>query len=245
MRRKVGTGKRRRTVYTHPTKRTRRKSKRKRRRKRNPAHYKMNPRRRKRSRRRNPAGVGGFLKAVPQVSPIRVPLGGILGDVANGIVNGVFAGTLVFGGYLLSGVGVDIICTRADAREALAAGDNFKGKWLRPLLFAVSAGLTGTVFAMVAPKSKKATWSLLAAAGPGIRAAAGTIQNLIAPDATGAVAEVRMAAVGLADYLQVEGGGETGTVEDYLQVEDDFYEAGMGDFYEAGLGQEEEEVIGI
>ncbi|MGI0149553.1 MAG: hypothetical protein ACREDF_08500, partial [Thermoplasmata archaeon] len=198
-------------------------------------------------RRRNPEIMGVSLAPPATVAPLSIPIPGILGDIANGILNAAFSGTLVFGGYLASGAVVDFIWSKQDA-DSPGTGD-FKSKYLRPLLFGAIAGLTGSAFAMLAPKGKKMTWGLLASAGPGIRAISGLLMAFIPATSTGALQEVRRAASGLSDYLQVDGETSSAGVEDYLQV-DDIYEAGMGngtgDLYEAGMGEEEEEeVVGI
>lgn len=204
------------------------------------------PRRRRRGGyRRNPGGsIGGFKLSVPEVIPFRLPIPGFIGDLGNGIIQGAAAGAVVFTGYVVSGKVVDFV-------EGTVLGNkNYLGAWQRPLLFATIAGATGGLVAMVAPKSKKAMWALLAASGPGIRAFAGIVNALIPAGQTGIMADVKNAAGGLADYLQVgayyeagmgdtvEGGwGDEGEVgmEDYLQV---------GAMYEAGLG-EEQEVVGF
>lgn len=210
-------------------------------------------RKRRRSRGGNWRANPGLLGAIPQVAPFKLPLPGIVGDIGNAVVNGVFGGALVFTGYLVSGVVVDVVCTKEDAAAALAADDMFKGKWLRPLLFSITSGLVGFGVGMIAPKGKQALWGALAASGSGIRAAAGVMNALIPTDATGVLANVRSGAAGLADYLQVEDyiQVDDAGVSDYLQVEN-----GMGQIYEAGMGEEiyaggmeegfhEDEVIGI
>ena len=243
--RKVGRGRRRRTVYTHPTRRTRRKSKRARRR--NPGH-----RRNYGMTRRNPGGGLAASLAVPELVPIRVPLPGIVGTVANNVVQGLAAGAVFTTGYLASGFLVNLVVSPEDAA---AAGDTFKGKWARPLLFAASAGLIGGLTAMIAPKGKRALFATIASAAPGLRALGGVLKAVMDPPTEpGFAQDADNLAAGMADYLQVE---DASQVEDYLQVED-LYEAGLGldqemeyepseemeDLYEAGLGAEEE-VVGM
>ena len=192
-------------------------------------------------RHRNPGILGGLTLGVPELLPFRLPLPGIIGTVVNGVVQGVFAGGLVFGGYVISGAVVDFIAPKEK--------EGFLGKWTRPVLFGAVAGLTGGVVSMLAPKGKKAMWGLLAAAGPGLRALAGTVMA-ISPETAG-----KLGLSSLADYLQVgddyAGGPDQAIdgVDDYLQV-DGMYEAGLGEgddemgaIYEAGMG--EREVIGM
>jgi hypothetical protein len=172
-----------------------------------------------------------------QVLPFKLPLPGVLGDIANGIVQGVAAGGIVIGGYMISGALVNFVVSPTAAAEADAAGNAFKGKWVRPLLFAASAGIIAGVVSMVAPKGQKTAWSLLAAAGPAIRALGGVIKALMSPPAEpGIMQDIYNLSVGVADYLQVG--------QDDQGVED-IYEAGMGegeevemsDIYEAGMGE--------
>lgn len=224
---------RRQKRYTHPTRRYLRKVGRRARR--SASRRRKNPSRRRRHnargwfkrkgsykgsivrrfprRRRNPGGMGGMLAlATPQtLLPIHIPLPGILGKVANGMVQGVAIGVAAFGGYVLSGYVVDLF---ADKAKVAASGSNFVKNWGRPLAFAGLAGLTGGVVAMLAPKGRKASWALAASAGPAIRAVAGALSVLISPTSTGILANMRSAAGNLADYVQVG----------------DFYEAGVSDF---------------
>lgn len=222
--------------------RRRRRSSSRRRRRRNPvATYGLNqPRRRRRRvgwsrrakpstygmtrRRRNPAGAAAL-----QVIPFRVPMKGILGKVANGIVQGAAGGAVVFGGYYVSGKLVSAI-------EG-GMGETMAGPWRRPLLFGATAGIVGTIAAFVAPRGKKALWTLLAASGPGLRMFGGLVANLIPAEQTGIVGEIRNMASGLADYLQV---GEE-LDEAGLGTEEEVYEAGMEDFLQVGEESEEEE----
>jgi len=177
-----------------------------------------------------------------------LPLPGFLKAIPNTIVQSLAAGGLIIGGYFLSGYAVDILVTVRDAEAAPA--DSFKRSWARPLLFGAVAGVVGGVVAMVAPAGKKATWSLLAAAGPGLRALGGFLKAIMKPPTEqGFANDVYRFAAGMADYLQVGdlyeagmgdgsasqvGDGEyndsmdNASMEDYLQV---------GDLYEAGMGQ--------
>ncbi len=262
IKRKVGKGRRRRTVYTRPKRKTRRKSKRARRR-RNPqeASYsygrKPNMRRRRKRRktshrRRNPAGGGGLIATIPQIIPFKAPLPGILGDVVNGVIQGVGAGGVVFSGYLISGALVNAVYSK----EAAEASDSaFVKNWARPILFGVSAGLIGGLTAMIAPKGKKATFALLGAAGPGLRAFGGVIKAIMdRPDEAGFVQDIYDGATGLSDYLQVGDLYEAGMGDEDDEGMDDLYEAGMGweeeggdmeDYLQVdGVGQDEE-VVGI
>ena len=209
--------------------------------------YRKNPGRRRKSsprktrRNRNPGnggGVGGLIN-YPEVLPLRLPIPGIIGKIVNGVVQGVIAGGVVFGGFVLSGVIVDLVVSKFDAAQA--GKGTFKGDWARPIAFAAIAGVIGGGVAMAAPKGKKATWAILAAAGPAIRAFAGIYINLIGDKLGGDALNV---AASLGDYLQVGdlyeagmGNGEEITdtwgdqegrmMDDYLQV-GDLYEAGMG-----------------
>lgn len=270
--RRVGKRRKRRTVYTRPTRKTvRARSKRRR----NPSDMYaratrypvsttsgrlMNPRRKKKSksrRRRNPDGGMAGMLAVPQIIPFKVPIPGIIGTVLTNVVQGVAAGAIFTVGYLASGFVVDMVMTPADAAARVARGENFLGKWGRPLLFAGSAGLVGGLTAMVAPKGKKALFSIIAASAPGLRALGGVLKaTMDAPTSPGLMADAYAFAGGMADYIQVEdydpNAEENDGVEDYLQVED-LFEAGLGeddspemveDLYEAGLG-EEAEVVGM
>lgn len=201
---------------------------------------------------------------MPEILPFRVPLPGIAGTIATNVVQGLAAGTIFMGGYLLSGALVNFLVT---AEEADAEPDTFKGKWARPLLFAATAGLIGGLTAFLAPKGKKPFFAILGAAGPGIRALGGVLKAVMdKPTAPGITADAYNLAVGLADYIQVgdnEAPYSYAGTDDYIQVED-LYEAGLGqeeevpeyeyeeesfepeveDLYEAGLGLEEE-VVGI
>jgi hypothetical protein len=196
---------------------------------------------RKSSRRQNAGGNGGGAGGLinyPEVLPLRLPIPGIVGKIVNGTIQGIVAGGVVFGGYVVSGIIVDMIVGK---QNEVASKGEFVGKWGRPLAFSAIAGVLGGVVAMAAPKGKKATWAILAAAGPAIRAFAGLYVNLIGdklgPDAL-------LAAAGLGDYLQVGdlyeagmgqgpeitdtwGDNEGEMMDDYLQV-GDLYEAGMG-----------------
>jgi hypothetical protein len=248
------------TRFTRPTKATRRKSRRARRggkRKGNPSRVIYRSRPVKRSRRKarrswNPGNMAGALKFPGQVIPFTVPIPGLPGQIANGIVQGVAAGAVVFTGYLISGALVNYVVTKEDAAMALAKGENFKGKWARPLLHGATAGLIGAVTAMIAPAKNKATWALLAAAGPGLRALGGIVQAIMPrPAAPGLTQDIHDISVGLADYLQVGAlyeagmgddeleGDDSEELSDYLQVGQD--ESGMEDLYEAGMGAEESE----
>ncbi len=243
--RKVGKGKRRRTVYTRP----KRKTVRSRRRRRNPEgasySYANNSHRRKRGkrkssrrRRRNPVGTGMIFGSVPQVLPWKVPLPGILGAVTNSVLQGVGAGAVVFTGYLLSGALVNAVYSKDDAE----ASDNaFVRNWTRPILFGMSAGLIAGLTGMIAPKGKKATFALLGAAGPGLRAMGGVLKAVMdRPDSPGIAQDFFDGATGLADYLQVGDLYEAGIGNDEVDeipVED----AGVGDLYEAGMGWEAED----
>ncbi len=204
-------------------------------------------------RRRNPVLYnGGGVSALEEASFIRIPIPGFIGKIVNGTIGAIVGGMFVFGGYVMSGMIVDMIWSPV---AAAGATDTFKQKWLRPILFGASAGLIGmAVYALMAgvtknPK-KARLYSLLAAAGPGVRASAAVLANLIPADATGFVAKIRGNAAGLADYLQVEDylQVDDAGVSDYLQV-DGIYEAGMGqeEIYAGGMeaGFDEDEVIGI
>jgi hypothetical protein len=247
--------------YTRPTKATRRKSKSKR--KGNPSRrFKVSFRKRpSKSRRSNPGrGMAGALNFPGQVVPFSVPIPGLPGQIVNGVVQGIAAGAVVFTGYLISGALVNFIVTKQDADAALAKNEVFKGKWARPLLHGASAGLIGAITAMIAPAKSKATWALLAAAGPGLRALGGVVKAIMdRPTAPGLTQDIHDISVGLADYLQVgalyEAGmgdddemgqdeleGDDGDeLSDYLQVGQD--DGGMEDLYEAGMGAEEEESL--
>ena len=179
--------------------------------------------------------LGGLsLGAQAQVLPFRLPLPGIIGTIANGIVQGAAAGGIVFGGFVVSGYAVSAV-------DGMM-GATLVGKFRRPLLFAALAGVTGGVVSMLAPKGKKALWGLLAAAGPGLRAIAGIFAGIDALPAA-----IKGPAGQLSDYIQVgdEVPGSEG-VGDYIQV-GDLYEAGMGEddeevgaLYEAGMGEDDE-----
>lgn len=245
--------------YTRPkrsTVRSRRRGRRRKARRSNP-HYNVPARRRRGGgRRRSNAGIAGVSLAFPaDVLPFRLPIPGIPGEIANGVLQGVAAGAVVIGGYMISGALVNFIVSPAKADDAASKGENFVGKWARPLLFAATAGIIGSVVAMIAPKGRKATFGLLAAAGPGLRALGGFVKAIMdPPKEAGFMQDVYNLSVGLSDYLQV--GQENG------EGMEDIYEAGMGneadeemadylqveDIYEAGMGEEvgaEEEVVGI
>jgi hypothetical protein len=247
-------------VYTHPSRKTR---------SRLALGRRVNKRGWFRSRRRGGvrrrinAGITGLLSgssadviSVPFLKSL--PLPGFLKAIPNTIVQSLAAGGLIIGGYFLSGYVVDVLVTAGDAEKAArdpAQGpDSFKAKWARPMLFGAVAGVIGGVIAMVAPAGKKATWSLLAAAGPGLRALGGFVKAIMKPptETQGFAVDLYRFSTGLADYLQVGdlyeagmgdgsasqvGDGEysdsmdNASMEDYLQV---------GDLYEAGMGQEED-----
>lgn len=248
--RRIGKRRNRRTVYTRPSAKTRRKSRRARRR-RNPgaAKYGINPtrprRRRKSSSRRrrntgaarygiNPGVGGGLLGKLPSV--IEIPAlrrFGMVGGVLNNVVQGALAGGLVFGGYYASGQIANMILPKLPAA--------MQGKFTKPVVYGVIAGLLGGATAMLIKGKRRALWSVLAASGAGIRAFGSLVQALIPADSTGMVATIRTAAGGLADYIQV---GEEVT-EAGLGYEEDVEEAGLEDYIqvgeevaEAGLGEE-------
>jgi hypothetical protein len=187
-------------------------------------------------RRINPGlgGVGKMLAPAANLLPIRIPLPGILGTIANGTVQGVAIGVAAFAGYVGSGYLVDALASKA---KVATFQSTLARNWTRPALFAATAGLVGGLVAMLAPKGRKAAWALAASAGPGIRAASGVLANLIPATASGTMAGVRNVAAGLADYLQVGAMYEAGLGEEEEGV-DDFLQ--VGEMYEAGLGEEEE-----
>lgn len=171
-------------------------------------------------------------RGLPQIVPVKLPLPGIVGDIANGIVQGAVGGAVVFVGYHVSGVIVD------QAEKML--GDTLAGKFRRPVLFAATAGVLGSLVASIAPKGKGALWGILAAAGPGLRAAAGFITNIVGrPADAGIMQSAWDAAKGLSDYIQVGELYEAG-MGDYIQVGQDEDESGMEELYEAGMGEEED-----
>jgi hypothetical protein len=234
------------TIYSRPTlrylKRAHRKanpsrrSRRSSRRKSNARGWYFKKSRGSRARRINPGrGLGSMLAPAANLLPFRIPVPGpgILSTVVNGTVQGVAIGAAAFVGYVGSGYLVDAIYPKAK----VAANPAAWAKWVRPGLFAATAGLVGGLVAMLAPKGRKAAWALAASAGPGIRAASGLLANVISPASVGFMSGVRNVATGLADYLQVgemyeAGLGEEEGVDDFLQV---------GEMYEAGLGEEEDE----
>ena len=245
-----------------PNKGVRRRKKRKatkRRRRRNPAaSYGINPRRRRRRRstgrgrprrRRNhgPASYGinpratGLLAELPNVTGFKIPMKGMLGTIANNVVNGAAAGGVVWLGYWGSGLAVDQI------DEMM--GETMAGPYRRPVLFAAVAGVLGTGAAMVAPRGKKALWSILASAGAGVRAFAGFITASMDPpaDPESITGKMYSSAAGLGDWLQVgqdiHEAGVDGEVGDFLQVGEDIHEAGIDGFGGDGIEEEEEEEL--
>jgi hypothetical protein len=194
--------------------------------------------------------MGGIISmATPQtLIPFRVPLPGILGKVANGVVQGVAIGVAAFGGYVLSGYVVDFVLPKTGAGGTDVSTNSFVKNWARPLTFAALAGLTGGIVAMIAPKGNKAGWALAASAGPALRAVAGAVANLIpnAPGSTGVMDNIRVAASHLADYVQVGAFYEAG-VSDFQTSDGGFtsgdsgfaggpslYEAGVSDYVQVG-----------
>lgn len=179
----------------------------------------------RRSRRRNPDGIAGASTA--QIAPFKLPLPGVLGQISNNVVQGVAAGAAFFTGYFTGGAVVDMIASPADALRWAQAGD-WRGKWARPLLFGAFSGVIGAGTAWLGKMLRFKNPSLvaaIAAAGPGVRAFGGLMAALLpqGPTETGFFADVKRAAVGLSDYLQIG---------DYLQLEDDYSE---------GVGQDEDE----
>lgn len=180
-----------------------------------------------------------MISSVPQVVGFRVPLPGILGKVANGIVQGTAAGGIVFGGFILSSYLVNPI----DAKLQKTAADGSKtptlGKFQRPLLFGAISGLAGTVMRMGAKmlKGNPLLWFVLGAAGPGLAAIASIVDSTMdkqkAQNAGGITYRILKVATGLSDYIQmgdeaIEAGvgdeaieaGVNG-VDDYIQMGDD------------------------
>lgn len=185
---------------------------------------------------------------LPKVMNISLPgmlNKGIVGQIANGIVQGTIAGGVVFLGYVGAGYAVNMIEPKLPAA--------LQGKFTRPVLYGAVAGILGTVVAMVAPKGKKGLWALLAASGAGVRSFGSLIKALMAPPADPASLQAKLysTAVGLADYIQVgeemyEAGMSGDGVSDYIQVGEDVYEAGLGqdENGEEANSEEEEVVIG-
>ena len=158
-----------------------------------------------------------------------------MGKIVNGIVQGAAAGGVVFGGYVLS----EYIVGPID-KALTKDGTPRLGRFQRPLLFGAVSGLTGTALAFAAKffKGNRALFFILGAAGPGLHAFGGLIRELIpaekAQNQGGALYRIRQAANNLADYMQVG---------DYMQLEDEAIEAGVGDedLVEAGVGDDEEQ----
>jgi hypothetical protein len=218
---------------SNPTRRSYRRRRAGGRRRNNPVHR---IRRRRGSRRRRNPGVGAMslTRGVPQIVPVKLPLPGIVGDIANGIVQGAIGGAVVFVGYHVSGVIVD--------KVEKMMGDTLAGKFRRPVLFAATAGVIGGLVSMIAPKGKRGLFALLAAAGPGLRAAAGFLTNIVGrPAEVGFMQSAWDSAKGLSDYIQVGELYEAG-MGDYIQVGDDEDATGgaMEELYEAGMGEEED-----
>jgi hypothetical protein len=265
--RKVGKGRRRRTVYTHPTKKTR--ARRRRRNDRSEAAYGINPRRRRR-RRRNPdtsaqyginphrgrsawgrkRGRGRALGRRrrnhrwqnPGVLGMRIPT--VVGVPLPAALRKGILGNLVHNviqGSLAGGVvfgGYFGSGFIVDSVEPMLP-DALKGRWTRPVLFGAVAGIMGMGAAMVVKGKRKGLWALLAASGSGIRAFGSIVKNVMERPAGDLMGKAYDSVVGMADYIQVG---------------DDLYEAGlegdggntgMGDYiqvgeeaYEAGLGED-------
>jgi hypothetical protein len=197
-----------------------------------------NPRRRRRSGRRRNPDLGGMVSATAQVAPFKFPGSGIIGKLGNNVVQGVAGGLVFFTGYFSSGAMVDYVASPADALRWAQAGD-WRAKWARPLLFGMLSGVVGTGTAWVAKRAgfKNSTIiAAIAAAGPGVRAFAGLVAAILpaGPADSGFLADMKRAAVGLADYLQMGGMG------DYLQMGDtgDYLQMGEGDDDEMGEGEE-------
>src|SRR6185503_1972612 len=96
--------------------------------------------------------------------------------------------------------------------------DDWRGKWLRPISFALSAGTIGALVATLARLLKLKNPALLgavAAAGPGARAIAGFAAATMPQkaDDTGFLADLKRGFVGLSDYITVAG------VQDYITVQ--------------------------
>jgi hypothetical protein len=225
-------------------------------RRRNPAaaKYGINPRkRRSSSRRRNAGGVtyginpssGGILgMRLPAILPIRLPgfLGkGLPGTIINNVLQGALAGTVVFAGYYGSGQLVEAVEPKLP--------EQLKGKFTRPVMYGIIAGVLGGAVAMLPIKDgkRKALWAVLVASGAGMRAFGGFLQALIPATSTGVVGQIRTAAGNLADYIQVgEEAHEAGLGEeayeagmsDYIQVGEEAYEAGMSNDVEEELSVE-------
>lgn len=241
----------RRAVVASPSRRFRRRRRGSRRR-RNPVDvWKVNPPRRRRARRG--MNIAGLSISSPDVVPaLRLPIPGIVGTLANSVVQGILAGSVVFGGYVASGAIVDMIVSGSNAEDARARGDKFRGYLARPLAFAGTAIVLGGLTSMVAPRGKRGLWSILAGAGPALRAFGGILYALLGgregESKPGFVGKLAQAGKGISDYLQVgelyeagmgDSSGSEG-VSDYLQM-DGIYEAGLGDEAEV----EETESVGI
>lgn len=171
---------------------------------------------------------GGLIASVPQVIGFRVPVGGFLGKVANGIVQGTAAGGVVFAGFVLSGYAVNAV----DAKMKKADGTAVLGKFQRPVLFGAVAGVMGGIMRFGAKfvKGNPLLWTILGAAGPGLAAVASLIDATMdkqkSADSGGIIYRLNKIATGLADYIQVG---------------DDAIEAGVGDAggaIEAGVGDD-------
>ncbi len=211
-----------------------------------------NPRRRRGGRRyvrrrRNPArryaigggGMGGLAMRLPTIIPISVPIGGLLGTVANSMIQAVGAGATFFAGYFGSGMLANYVASSKHVAEWAAADPkDWRVKWARPAVFAASAGLVGGLVAMLGRAFRLKNTGLIAviaAAGPGVRALGGVWAALTEPPREpGLMADMRAAATGLAggtgDFLQVEG------TSDFLQVEDadEDEDEDVGDFVTSG-----------
>jgi hypothetical protein len=207
--------------------------------------YGINPKKRRSSRRRrnsggvtygiNPGSTGILGMRLPAVLPIRLPgfLGkGLPGTVINNVIQGALAGTVVFAGYYGSGEIVSAVQPKLP--------EQLQGKFTRPVMYGIIAGVLGGAVAMlpIKDRKRKALWAVLAASGAGIRAFGGFLQALLPPTSTGVVGQIRTAAGGLADYIQVgDEAHEAGLGEeayeagmsDYIQVGQEAYEAGMSE----------------
>lgn len=185
-------------------------------------------------RRRNPgivAGMGGLMAKVPQVIGFRLPVGGLLGRIGNGIIQSGAAGGVVFGGFVLSSYVVNF----ADAKLRKATGESVLGKFQRPILLAGMAGAIGTVMRFGAKfvKGSPSLWFLLGAAGPGLAAVASLLDLTMNKEKSatqgGILYRINKVATGLADYIQVGDEALEAGVGDYIQVGDEAYEAGVND----------------
>lgn len=189
--------------------------------------YRRNPKRRGHSRRRRNPSLGGNVStvfgSVPSVLPFAIPGSGFLAKFANSMVQAAGAGAMFFSGYFSSGAVTDMIANRDQAASWAAASD-WRGKWLRPLVFAAISGATGAVVAAIAKRlnfKNIPTIAALAAAGPGVRAFGGFLAAVMPQGVadTGVLADIKRGAVSISDYITVgdyiTGGGG---VSDYIRT---------------------------